>query len=390
MDYPQNVEQFKALVAEIQNEPTYRAPVLYGIGRRLVTPNGTIASVRYPVVSGPGQNTGTAAILLKVLGIKPEGVQTLTLHRRKVQEALEYFKPFENDGKVHDNIDALKDASNFPGSDLGVGVVTFIFDDVAPEGVEDSTLKLYALSNRLFKPNALNLIGIFGKLPNVVWEKGRPLDAEEVRNRLRRAAFGDEENVPDCVDKFPLYVDHIRPIDMGVRILDRNSVRLGAYLGHGTVVMHGGYVNFNAGTLGISMVEGLIASSATVGEGSDIGNGAKMIGVLSGGNTVPMSVGRNCLLELNSTLGIPIGDATIIATGTAVMAGSKVWVQIQGHPMHGTTVKGRDLAGISAATFRRDDENGRLEVVRTERNEEFARKLKDGETILNRDLHVNT
>ena len=149
------------------------------------------------------------------------------------------------------------------------------------------------------------------------------------------------------------------------------------------------YVNFNAGTEGSSMVEGRISSSAFVGLGSDIGGGASILGTLSGGNDVPISVGRNCLLEVNSALGIPIGDAVIIAAETAVMASSRVRVSVTGHPLMGQLVKGAELAGINAVTFRRNDLSGTLEAVRTPRNEDFALKLHDGKTILSADLHTN-
>ena len=137
------------------------------------------------------------------------------------------------------------------------------------------------------------------------------------------------------------------------------------------------------------MVEGRISSSVLVGAGTDIGGGASTLGVLSGGNNVFISLGRNCLLEVNSALGIPVGDAVIVAAETAVMASSRVSVQIEGHPLNGKVVKAAELAGINAATFRRNDVTGALEVLRTGRNIDFAKKLEDGEDILNSDLHKN-
>ena len=137
------------------------------------------------------------------------------------------------------------------------------------------------------------------------------------------------------------------------------------------------------------MVEGRISSSAFVGAGTDIGGGAAILGTLSGGNNVPISIGRNCLLEVNSALGIPIGDAVIIAAETAVMSSTKVVIRIEGHPKFGFVVKANELAGINAVTFRRDSLSGEMQVVRTPRNIEFAKKLSDGESILNADLHKN-
>jgi 2,3,4,5-tetrahydropyridine-2,6-dicarboxylate N-succinyltransferase len=384
--YPQTTDDFKRVVGEFQSAQAFKAPILFSLGCRVVTKNGTLASVRYPVVNGPGQNTGSAAILMKVLGIVPEGVQNVEVSSEQLAEILCYFAPFEGDGKVHLNIDALKGASRASG---GL-IASFIFDDLAPQGVEDSTLKLYGLSNRLFKPNQLNLIKIFTKLPNVAWQGDTPMDQGEIDDALMLAAFGDKKYNPHMVDKFPLYTHRINAVKMGVRITDQHKVRLGAYLGEGTTLMPGAsYVNFNAGTEGPSMVEGRISSSAFVGAGSDVGGGASMLGTLSGGNNVPISIGRNCLLEVNSALGIPVGDAVIVGAETAVMASSRVRVGIEGHASQGKTVKASELAGINAVTFRRNDVDGALEVVRTQRNIDFAKKIDGGEDILNADLHKN-
>ena len=175
---------------------------------------------------------------------------------------------------------------------------------------------------------------------------------------------------------------------MEVRITDQHKVRLGAYLGAGTTLMPGAsYINFNSGTEGPAMVEGRISSGAFVGAGSDVGGGASILGILSGGNDIPISLGRNCLLEVNSALGIPLGDACIVAAETAVMAGTKVLVNLAGHPRNGEIVKGSDLVGINAVTFRRNDTTGAMEMVRTNRNLRFASQLENGANILNIDLH---
>ena len=385
-EVPQTVADFTALVAEMKSDECYRAPKIWAVGAYVKTANGTIASVRYPVVNGPEQNTGSAVVLMKVLNINPSNVQNVVLNKEQISKVLSYFVAFEGDGKKHANIEVLKKALD---SEAEI-VATFIFDDVDPQGVADSTLKLYALSNRLFKPNQLNLTKIFTKLPNVAWIGDTPMDMDEVETALVSAAFDGGEYAPHMVDKFPLYCHRINAVKMGVRITDAHKVRLGAYLGEGTTIMAGAsYVNFNAGTEGASMVEGRISSSAFVGIGTDIGGGASILGTLSGGNSVPISIGRNCLLEVNCSLGIPIGDAVIIAAETAVMASSLVRVNIPGHQMHGCTMKAKALAGINAVTFRRNDASGVLEVVRTERNLAFARKLADGDSILSADLHKN-
>lgn len=390
--YPRDVDGFKAVVAEFQSSSRYKAPVLFAVGRRVYTRNGTLASVRYPVVNGPGQNTGSAAILMKVLGVEPAGVQNVTMSPAQLEEALKYFAPFEGDGKVHANVDVLKAAlaasGGNPAPDGSSGVVaTFTFEDIEPQGVEDSTLKLYALSNRIFRPGQQNLAKIFTKLPNVAWAGDTPMDADEVDAALMDAAFRGGSFAPIMVDKFPLYIHRVNAAKLGVRITDQHKVRLGAYLGEGTTLMPGAsYVNFNAGTDG-AMIEGRVSSSAFVGKGSDVGGGASILGTLSGGNNVPISIGRNCLLEANCVLGLPVGDAVVIAAETAVLGSSRVRVLIEGHPLNGKTVKASELAGINAVTFRRNDTDGVLEVVRTRRNEEYARKLEGGESILNADLH---
>ena len=388
-EYPQNVDNFKAT-------DHYKAPVLFAVGRRVETRSGILTSVRYPVVNGPEQNTGSAAILMKVLGVEPVGVQNILLTPDHMAKVLKYFAPFKNDGKVHLNLQAFNSirAAMIGGRPIDGDcrfVATFIFNDIEPQGVEDSTLKLYGLSNRLFKPNQLNLTKVFTRLPNVAWIGDTPLDSDEIDKALMSTAFdiGAKSYAPHMVDKFPLYIHRINAVKMGVRITDQHKVRLGAYLGEGTTLMPGAsYVNFNAGTDG-AMIEGRISSSAFVGKGSDIGGGASILGTLSGGNSVPISVGRNCLLEVNCALGIPVGDAVIIGAETAVMASSRIRVGIEGHPLQGQIVKALELAGINAATFRRNDVDGVLEVVRTRRNEEFARKLEDGESILSADLHKN-
>lgn len=399
--YPTNTDEFKRVVDTFQSTEHYRPPILFSIGRRLITRSGSVASVRYPVVNGPGQNTGSATILMKVLGVHPEGIQNVELTHRQLCEILRYFAPFEGDGKQHANIEAFKRVANaqagLSDDDASFGfVATFIFDDIEPQGVEDSTLKLYGLSNRLFKPNQLNLTRVFTKLPNVAWIGDTPLDSEDIDEAIASAALDNPASVyhrnyaPHMVDKFPLYIHRINAVKMGVRITDQHKVRLGAYLGEGTTLMPGAsYVNFNAGTDG-AMIEGRISSSAFVGKGSDIGGGASILGTLSGGNSVPISVGRNCLLEVNCALGIPVGDAVIIGAETAVMASSRVHIGIEGHPLQGQTVKASTLAGINAVTFRRNDTDGVLEVVRTRRNEEFAGKLEDGKSILSADLHKNS
>ena len=209
-----SVNEFKDLVASIKAESGFRLPMLSSIGRRVVTKNGTVSSVRFPVVNGPGQNTGTAAIFVKALGIKPAGVQTMVLSSGILRDILEYFAPFEGDGQLHANIDALKMALASPGLDRGEIVATLIFDDVSPEGVDDATLKLYGLSLRHFRPNQLNFAGIFGKLPNVAWVGDEPMDVAEVGAEIMRAAFQGSKFAPCRIGGFQM-LGYLKKISEG-------------------------------------------------------------------------------------------------------------------------------------------------------------------------------
>ena len=245
-----------------------------------------------------------------------------------------------------------------PDPDRGVEVVAVRTVIAAledkPADTYDAYLRLHLISHRLVEPHGLNLDGIFGALTNVVWTNYGPCRIEgfeEVRLRLRRrgpvTVYG--------VDKFPRMVDYVVPT--GVRIADADRVRLGAHLAPGTTVMHEGFVNFNAGTLGASMVEGRISAGVVVGDGSDIGGGASIMGTLSGGGTEVISVGRRCLLGANSGLGISLGDDCIVEAGLYVTAGTKVTTP------DGTTIKARELSGANNLLFRRNSVTGAVEVV---------------------------
>ncbi|MFD6139319.1 2,3,4,5-tetrahydropyridine-2,6-dicarboxylate N-succinyltransferase [Promicromonospora sp. NPDC060271] len=232
-----------------------------------------------------------------------------------------------------------------------------------PKDASDAYLRLHLLSARLVRPHGLNLDGIFGVLTNVVWTSAGPCAVEgfeETRLRLRGrghvTVFG--------VDKFPRMVDYLVP--SGVRIADADRVRLGAHLAPGTTVMHEGFVNYNAGTLGSSMVEGRISAGVTVGDGSDVGGGASIMGTLSGGGKEVVSLGERCLLGANAGLGIPLGDDCVVEAGLYLTAGSKVTVLGAAVDPTGdgtAAVKARDLAGRSNLLFRRNSTNGAVEVL---------------------------
>ena len=236
-----------------------------------------------------------------------------------------------------------------------IAVVTEIDTAVAPQDAADVYLRLHLLSHRLAKPRTLNLDGAFGLLANVAWTSIGPvaLDVvDEVREALRRKG---EHLTVHGVDKFPRMTDYVVP--SGVRIADASRVRLGAHLAEGTTVMHEGFCNFNAGTLGASMVEGRISAGVIVGNGSDIGGGASIMGTLSGGGKEMITVGERCLLGANSGLGISLGDDSIIEAGLYITAGTLVRLP------DATTVKARELSGVTNMLFRRNSTTGTVEAV---------------------------
>jgi 2,3,4,5-tetrahydropyridine-2,6-dicarboxylate N-succinyltransferase len=239
-----------------------------------------------------------------------------------------------------------------------------------PQDAPDAYLRLHLLSHRLVRPHGLDVSGIFGVLTNVVWTNFGPCaveDFELTRARLRASGqvtvFG--------VDKFPRMVDYVLPA--GVRIADADRVRLGAHLAYGTTVMHEGFVNFNAGTLGTSMVEGRISAGVVVGEGSDIGGGASILGTLSGGGKEIVSIGAGCLVGANAGIGISLGDRCVVEAGCYVTAGTKVTLQ------DGSIVKARELSGRDDLMFWRNSVSGAIEAI--------ARSGTWG--VLNDSLHAN-
>jgi 2,3,4,5-tetrahydropyridine-2-carboxylate N-succinyltransferase len=251
-------------------------------------------------------------------------------------------------------------------------VVTYLPDlSAGPADTHDAYLRLHLLSHRLVKPHGLSLDGVFGVLPNVVWTSAGPCAVEGFETtRLRLRASGANVQVFG-VDKFPRMTDYVLPA--GVRIADADRVRLGAHLAPGTTVMHEGFVNFNAGTLGTSMVEGRISAGVVVGDGSDIGGGASIMGTLSGGGKQVISIGERCLLGANAGIGISLGDDCVVEAGTYVTAGSKLTLP------DGRIVKAAELSGQSGLLFRRNSVSGALEAVQ-----------RQGQGIaLNAALHAN-
>ena len=243
--------------------------------------------------------------------------------------------------------------------------------DAKPASVPDAYLRLHLLSHRLVRPRSINLDGIFAVLPNVVWTSAGPClveSFEQIRGTLRGRHGG---LIVTSVDKFPRMLDYVVP--SGVRIADGDRVRLGAHLAEGTTVMHEGFVNFNAGTLGASMVEGRISQGVIVDDGSDIGGGASIMGTLSGGGKEQISIGKGCLLGAESGIGISLGDNCVVEAGLYLTAGTKVQLP------DGQVVKARELSGSSDILYIRDSQSG--SVVAKPRG---AKSIE-----LNAELHVN-
>jgi 2,3,4,5-tetrahydropyridine-2-carboxylate N-succinyltransferase len=243
--------------------------------------------------------------------------------------------------------------------------------DAAPADPPDAYLRLHLLSHRLLAPHGCAMAGIFGVLTNVVWTNHGPCPVEGFEaTRLRLRARGTVEVFG--IDKFPRMTDYVVP--PGVRIANADRVRLGAHLASGTTVMHEGFVNFNAGTLGTSMVEGRISAGVVVGDGSDVGGGASIMGTLSGGGTAVISIGRRCLLGANAGIGISLGDDCVVEAGLYVTAGTKLTLLPESR-----TLKAVELSGASGLLFRRNSLSGGVEAV-----------PREGKTVeLNAALHAN-
>ena len=390
--------QFTKLVSEIEASEGYRRPAAFGLGLATyaigdlarpaeIADDAVVLDTWFPAPNCD-ENFGTAAVLAKVAGHRA-GSASYRLEAAQLEVALAAFAPFVGDGKRHPNIDALvqlrdilrrgeQSRERYQRGEVGLDhvlpravVVTFLGDlKDKPISVHDAYLRLHLLSTRKVKPHGLSLEGLFGTLTNVVWTDRGPFavdNFELVRGLLR------SQGVELCVhgiDKFPRLTDYVVP--SGVRIANADRVRLGAHLGEGTTVMHEGFVNFNAGTLGKSMVEGRISAGVTVGEGSDIGGGASTMGTLSGGGNVVITIGRDTLLGANSGCGIPLGDNCIVEAGLYVTAGTKVLLS------DGRVIKARELAGQNDLLFRRNSQSGAIEVVN-----------KRSEIVLNPELHKN-
>ncbi len=387
-------EDFKALVEEIKSQEGYREPIAFGIARvdRGQTNAAKVLQANFAIVNWK-ENYGSAAIFIKALQEARINVDfsssefVATLNDNFVSNAMAAFTPYVSEaiGDAHKNVQVIKVLADM--GDIGKDYrIVFLFEDAAPKSVEAVYLKLYALSLGKAPLRGIDLSGAFGVLPNVAWVGNKPYELDYLReNEIEMKLKGTFPNITS-VDKFPRYLQHIIPAD-NTRILDSSKVRMGAQLAPGTTVMPGAsYINFNAGTLGPVMVEGRISSSAIVGSGSDVGGGASILGVLSGTDGNPISIGENSLLGANSVTGLPLGDGCIVDAGITILAGTKIkispdqLVKIKEANPNATLedkeiFKGAELQGLNGIHYRVDSTTGEVIARRSSREVKLNEEL---------------
>lgn len=370
------VDDFKAFVAEVEAKPGYRRPLAFGIGIcRKAGPHSTtygLVDARFPFPNF-NENFGAAAVLAHAVG-HDAGTSTYPIDVHTYEDIMDCFAVFHNDGNKHANIEVLKTFRKVLGkvSNEYELVVSFIDQpehDTGPHSMPDAYLRLHLLSHRKVRPNEIKLDGIFDVLPIVAHTSEGPMLLQDLEKRKFELLENGITLHVHSVDRFPPMLDYVVP--SGVRIADASRVRLGAYLGEGTTVMHEGFVNFNAGTLGKSMVEGRISQGVVIGDQTDIGGGASIMGTLSGGGKEKIRIGRGCLIGANAGTGISLGDKCVVEAGLYLTAGMPILYK-------GTTVKAETLSGLSGLTFRRNGTDGKVEALEIENKVE-----------LNEVLHVN-
>lgn len=350
------IDEFRRRGNAAATRDGYVPPAAFGLGLASVTSEGKVLDAWYPAVNLDDEPE--VAALVAELCDHDTGTAVYELSREQLVRAADLVGALRKHPcaeAVTTLAAALDTAPRVTGSSPRP-VVTFLGDLHDPPGDPcDVYLRLHLLSHRRVRPHGINLDGAFGVLNNVVWTDQGPCGPdgfEQVRARLR--AQGISLRVTS-VDKFPRMTDYVVP--PGVRIGDADRVRLGAHLAEGTTVMHEGFVNFNAGTLGHAMVEGRISAGVVVGDGSDIGGGASIMGTLSGGGTEVVRVGEACLIGANAGVGISLGDGCVVEAGLYVTAGTRVTLH------DGTVVKARELSGRPGLLFRRHSETGTVEAL---------------------------
>jgi 2,3,4,5-tetrahydropyridine-2-carboxylate N-succinyltransferase len=331
-------------------------PAAYAVGIAHYGASGRVLDTWYPVVNH-AENYRTAQALAEALGYTG-GTASYELSAAHITQALEALAPITNDGKRHANVEVLKSLLSLEsGGGRRRAVVCFIESlDEKPADVHDVYLRLHLLSTRKRRPRTINLDGAIPLLPIVVWTSEGPFDSETWAGEALRLRASGRCPTVYAVDKFPRMVDYVIPPGT-VRIADADRVRLGAHLGDGTTVMHEGFCNFNAGTLGAAMVEGRISQGVIVGNGSDIGGGASIMGTLSGGGTEVISIGEGCLIGANAGTGISLGDNCVIQSGCYVQSTAKVKLMPEG-----TLVRASELSGKPNLRYWQDSQTGALEA----------------------------
>lgn len=375
-----NLNDLKKFTDEIRSQAGYKDPIAFAIGRSIKGKSAKTISVNYAVVN-MNENYGSAAVLswaIEKNGIKIDNSGSefvAPINSAITADALNVFDFLldECEGDKHKNVQNLlvvDEILNDGEMENDVEfVVTFLYSDDAPKSVEAVYLKLYLLSLNKAEIRSLNLNGAFGLLPNLAWDSdGNPHELDNLReNEIWLKMKGWYPNIVS-VDKFPRYLNHIIPSD-NTRILDSAKVRMGAVLAPGTTVMPGAsYINFNSGTTGPVMVEGRISSSVSVGDGSDVGGGASILGVLSGTNGNPISVGKRCLLGANSVTGVPLGDDCIIDAGIAILEGTKIYISDKealekvnpGFKFDKEIYKALELANLNGIHYRQNSQTGQI------------------------------
>lgn len=319
--------------------------VAFGVGTQNRQGNWLEVFYAQPMLHPAGELVAAIAPLLKYEG----GNQAITITTTQAAQLADAVKPI--DSAQHALLTRLAESQR-------PLVVTLLADDAALTSTPEAYLKLHLISHRLVKPHGLNLTGIFPLLPNVAWTNQGAVDLAELAERQLEARLKGYLLEVVSVDKFPKMTDYVVPA--GVRIADSARIRLGAYVGEGTTVMHEGFVNFNAGTEGPGMIEGRVSAGVFVGKGSDLGGGCSTMGTLSGGGNIVISVGEGCLIGANAGIGIPLGDRNTVEAGLYITAGTKVnLLDEQGELVK--VVKARELAGQTDLLFRRNSLTGAVE-----------------------------
>ncbi len=345
-------DQFQTFVEEVFAQRGCKKPLAFGVGVGTVSGKENLLEVFYPTPHF--QSDFPFAAIFYHLFSHLSGNNSYVLTAAKCKEALSFCSFLEREDRSFEEQILRAEKSS------GKILVTILTEDLPPKNTEEAYLKLSLLSHCLVSPNQIDLNNIFSVLPTVAWTSEGAIDPEELSARILEARLSGHHLEVYSLDKFPKLTNYLAPSK--VRIADGARVRLGAYLGEGTTVMHEGFVNFNAGTEGPNMVEGRISAGVFVGSGSDLGGGSSTMGTLSGGNEVKISVGKKCLIGANAGTGIPLGDNCIIEAGLYLTAATKVHL-CDGAGKMKKTIKASELAFTPNLLFRRNSLSGAVEAL---------------------------